>query len=308
MNHKALRTVLPLLTSTLLGLSACETTPVYNDELEHARAEVRTLAQDPDAQHAAAEQLRAAQDEVAQADSALAARRAAEEVSYLAYLAQRQAEIGLARLDEYRAREQLTEATAERDRILLAARSREARRAQEAARTQAQEAAAARDEAQQAKEQAEDAQARAQQAQQQLEELNAKQTARGLEVTLASDLLFDTNTSTVKPGGELALTRLATFMTQNPRTHIIVEGHTDGRGSEDYNQALSERRAQAVAQTLEARGLSAERIRPTGRGKDFPVASNLTPEGRQQNRRVAIILSDMSGRFAEGASQGPVSR
>jgi len=98
-----------------------------------------------------------------------------------------------------------------------------------------------------------------------LADLNARRMERGLELTLASDLLFDSNAVTVKPGAELALGRLGTFMMKNQRTRIIVEGHTDARGSEALNQELSERRAQAVAAALEADGIAAERIRTAGR-------------------------------------------
>ena len=79
-----------------------------------------------------------------------------------------------------------------------------------------------------------------------------------------------------------------------------IEGHTDSTGSDDYNQALSQRRADAVAMALEGRGISADRIQAVGRGKSAPVAGNDTAAGRQQNRRVEIIFSDPQGQFASG--------
>jgi outer membrane protein OmpA-like peptidoglycan-associated protein len=82
---------------------------------------------------------------------------------------------------------------------------------------------------------------------------------------------------------------------------VLIEGHTDSRGSDQYNEALSERRARAVATELESRGIAAGQVQTLGRGKAYPVASNDTPEGRQQNRRVEIVFSDESGRFAQGA-------
>lgn len=106
----------------------------------------------------------------------------------------------------------------------------------------------------------------------------------------------------------LQLNRLAAFMQSNPKARIIVEGYTDNRGSGPYNQVLSERRAQSVASALESQGVANERIQAVGRGKDYPVASNDTDAGRQQNRRVDIVLSDMAGRFAQAATQGPVAQ
>jgi len=110
--------------------------------------------------------------------------------------------------------------------------------------------------------------------------------------------LFDTGQATLKPGANLVLDRLASFMSQNPQTKVRIEGHTDSTGSADFNQALSQRRADAVAIALENRGLSADRVRAIGRGEDFPVASNSSAAGRQQNRRVEIVFSDQAGQFA----------
>jgi OmpA-OmpF porin, OOP family len=99
------------------------------------------------------------------------------------------------------------------------------------------------------------------------------------------------------------LNRLATFLSANPQTRILIEGHTDSRGSDEYNEVLSERRAKAVATELMSRGISPDQVQTLGRGKSYPVASNDTPEGRQRNRRVEIVFSDTSGRFAQGPSQ-----
>ena len=83
----------------------------------------------------------------------------------------------------------------------------------------------------------------------------------------------------------------------------MIEGHTDSVGSDSYNEELSQRRAQAVADALRTRGVAADRYEAKGLGKSFPVASNATNAGRQQNRRVEIVFSDDAGRFAQGGSQ-----
>jgi outer membrane protein OmpA-like peptidoglycan-associated protein len=94
------------------------------------------------------------------------------------------------------------------------------------------------------------------------------------------------------------MSRLAQFLSNHPDIKARIEGHTDSTGSDDYNQALSQRRADAVANALEGRGVSASQIQPVGRGKSAPVAGNDTSAGRQQNRRVEVIFSDTQGQFA----------
>jgi len=281
-----------------LLLAACATTPQRNEQLEQARAAVQSLEQDPYAQRAASEQLNEARTALQSADDAFKRHASAEDVDYYAYLAQRHAETGKAQTDEARAHEQVTAAGAERDRILLQAKTAQVAQAQAVAQNQAAQAAAAREELQREQ----------QKEQQALSDLKAHETQRGLELTLGSDVLFDTGSAMLKPGAGLQLDRLAGFMRQNPGTKIIIEGYTDSTGTAAFNQSLSERRAQAVQDALVAQGIDRSRIQAVGRGEDYPVASNATQAGRQQNRRVDIILSNMSGQFAERATQGPVLR
>ena len=117
------------------------------------------------------------------------------------------------------------------------------------------------------------------------------------------DVLFDTGRATLKPGADRTIDRLAQALKDNPNTKVQIEGHTDSVGGDDYNMALSERRADAVSDALRMRGVPSDRYEAKGLGKDFPVASNSTAEGRQQNRRVEIIFSDDSGRFAQGGTR-----
>ena len=140
---------------------------------------------------------------------------------------------------------------------------------------------------------------------QQLAALQAEQTKRGMVMTL-SDVLFDTGAATLKPGADLALNRLGEFMRQNPEMKVIVEGHTDSRGSDSFNQELSQRRGRSVSDALANRGITGDRVEVIGRGEAYPVASNDTSEGRQQNRRVEVIFSDTKGQFAAGANDASV--
>lgn len=280
-----------LVTSVLL-LAGCASSPVRpNEQLDQARKTVHSLERDPDAQQVAAPQLRDARNDLQRAKAAFAKHRSQAEVTYLAYLAGREAETGLAHTDEYRAHQGLANGNEERNRILLEARNQQIEQAREA--TQA------------AQQRMQAAQSQAQKEQQELASMKARQTVRGLQLTLASNLLFNTGSATLKSGATLQLNRLADFMRGREKTRIIVEGYTDDRGSAVYNQQLSQARAQAVAGALESAGVASNRIRPVGRGKNFPVASNATPAGRQQNRRVDVILSDMAGHFAQAAMQGP---
>ena len=276
------------------ALAACASAPQRSEQVEQARAEIQTLSQDPLAQQAAGKDLEAARKSLQDAEMALQQKQPPAVVDHLAYLAKRHAEAGEARTSEAHSRQEVARSQDDRNKIIMDARNRDASNAQA-------QAEAAKNQAEAAKNQAAAAQAQLANAQQQLADLQAKQTDRGVVVTLG-DVLFDTGQATLKPGSMQALNRLATFLSQQPQTKVLIEGHTDSRGGDDYNIGLSERRARAVATELESRGIPDSQIQTLGRGKDLPVATNATPEGRQQNRRVEIVFSDASGRFAQGAT------
>ena len=123
--------------------------------------------------------------------------------------------------------------------------------------------------------------------------LETRREARGLIVNL-SDVLFDFNQATLKPGAREKLSKLAGILVAYPGSYRMqIEGHTDSVGSQDYNQKLSEDRAEAVHAYLIQAALPADRMLAVrGFGKVRPVATNDTPEGRQTNRRVEIVISD----------------
>jgi outer membrane protein OmpA-like peptidoglycan-associated protein len=135
---------------------------------------------------------------------------------------------------------------------------------------------------------------------QELAALKAKQTERGLVLTLG-DVLFDTASSQLKPGAQTTIAQLASFMAENPERRLLIEGHADARGSEDYNQNLSERRAYAVANALYRQGVAANRVTVVGLGEQYPLASNDTASGQQENRRVEVIFSSDDGTFPVAA-------
>jgi outer membrane protein OmpA-like peptidoglycan-associated protein len=116
---------------------------------------------------------------------------------------------------------------------------------------------------------------------------------RGFIVTLPG-LFFDTGKSALKPGARNTLSKIAEQLKMNPDAHIEIEGHTDSVGSETMNQTLSEKRAAAVRDYLSTRGISTSRITMAGLGESTPVASNDTAAGRQQNRRVELVIAPAS--------------
>lgn len=128
----------------------------------------------------------------------------------------------------------------------------------------------------------------------QLKELNAKKTERGLVITLG-DVLFDTNQAVLKSAAMRNVQKLADFLTRYSQYKVLVEGHTDSVGSNDLNQALSDRRASAVRIALVDMGIRTDRVNTRGYGEIFPIAGNDTAASRQLNRRVEIILSDNNG-------------
>jgi OmpA-OmpF porin, OOP family len=260
-------------------VAACASAPQRSDQLEQARAQVQTLSADPLAQQAASADIEAARAQLQQADTALQQKKPPEEVNQYAYLALRHAQAGEARVAEAHARQEVAKGEQDSNRVLMQARERETQHAQS-------ELASAR---------------------QELSALQAKQTDRGMVMTL-SDVLFDTGRSTLKPGADRDLDRLAQALKDNSNTRVMIEGHTDSVGSDSYNEELSQRRAQAVADALRTRGVASDRYESKGLGKSFPVASNSTAAGRQQNRRVEIVFSDDAGRFAQGGSQSSSSR
>lgn len=111
-----------------------------------------------------------------------------------------------------------------------------------------------------------------------------------LVVTMPQDLLFATDSAALRPDLQSDLRAVAGNLLQYPDSRIEVIGHTDNTGDAGYNRSLSQRRAAAVSSVLVGSGVPGGRIATIGQGEDMPIASNLTPQGRAQNRRVEIII------------------
>lgn len=167
--------------------------------------------------------------------------------------------------------------------------------AQAAAEQASRDRAAAQADAEKARQAAAQAEAeKAQLRQQLLAQLNSilqtRDSARGLIVNM-SDVLFDTGSYTLKPGAREKLAKISGIMLAHPGLTMQIEGHTDSVGGDDFNQQLSERRADSVRDFLAQNGVPASSITARGFGKTQPVASNDTVEGRQRNRRVELVVN-----------------
>ena len=258
-----------------VAVAGCASTPESIEELETARAVVPQVESSPRAGVAATN--------IAEARKALdRANRLADkggkvaEIQYEATVASRNAQIANEKILSAMARDEIEKGTAERQAVLTDARAREAQR-------NAQQAVSAEE--------------RAKALERELADLKGKKTDRGVVVTLG-DVLFDTGKATLKPGAYTTIDRLATVLKEDTQRKVLIEGHTDNVGTDEYNQSLSERRAASVQAALFERGVEASQIATVGKGETTPVAGNDNAAGRQQNRRVELVFQDDRSKVA----------
>jgi outer membrane protein OmpA-like peptidoglycan-associated protein len=241
-------------------------------------------------------QKKAEQDAELAADAerkAAAAREAQAKADAAAEAARRsQAEQDRQQAEAARAEAERLKAQADQAAQEAAKQRQEAEAARAAALQQQQAAEAQAEQARQAAAQAEKDKAdiRAQLLAQLNAVLQTQDTARGLIVNM-SDVLFDTGSSTLKPATREKLAKISGILMAHPGLTLQIEGHTDSVGSDQMNQQLSERRADSVRDFLIAQGVPGSAVTAQGFGKTHPVAPNDTPEGRQKNRRVELVVN-----------------
>lgn len=306
--------------------AGCTTTSAKkNSLLAEAHANYNDARANPDVTTLAPVELKDAGDSLSRADAAASKGESTNTVNHLAYVANQQVGIAQETAKTKTAELAVTNATAKRNQVRLDARTAEAdaakqkvatmqmsadQNAAELANSNAATSAANQRVAlmqESANQQAEALgvananaahdQALIEEQERQLRELNAKKSERGLVITLG-DVFFSTDKAQLKGGGIRSVQKLADFLTKYPQRKVLVEGFTDSTGSESHNQALSERRSDAVRVALMDRGIGGERASIRGYGESYPVASNATAAGRQLNRRVEIILSDDQGNIS----------
>lgn len=269
--------------ATVLG--ACASTPKSIAELDTARAVVAQVESSPRA-GVAAENIAEARKSLDRANRLASNGGKLEDIRFESEIAATHGQIANEKILTALAKEEADKGNAQRQAVLIEAREREAQ-------LRAQQADAAKSQAELAKSEADAARQRAASLEDELKALQAKQTDRGMVLTLG-DVLFDTGKSTLKPGAYATIDRLAQALQGAPDRKVVIEGHTDSVGSDDYNQELSERRAMAVQSALMQRGVSGAQISAAGKGETFPVASNDDAGGRQQNRRVEMIFANQA--------------
>lgn len=293
--------------------------PMKNADLEKAQAAFAAAKMDPDVVKKAPLGLQTAESALMVAENLYKSDAEPAEVSHQAYLALQRTALAKETAMQKVAEENVEAASNERAKVLLQARTaeaeaahkraqasskeaQEATKAAEAARKQAEERSAQlasmTAEAQQAADAARAAEERAKALEAEVAQLQGIKSERGLVITLG-DVLFDTGKAELKGGAVVTISKIANFMKTYPTRKLLVEGFTDSRGSDEYNRNLSERRANAVRSALVAGGVESERVDVRGYGEAYPVASNDTPEGRQLNRRVEVIISDEDGQIQE---------
>jgi outer membrane protein OmpA-like peptidoglycan-associated protein len=178
---------------------------------------------------------------------------------------------------------------AEEARSLASAEAERATRAKAEAEAKAREAEQARLAARAEAEKAARAKAEADQLTKELSDLKAKQTERGIILTIG-DVLFATGKADLSPEAMRSVDKLVEFLQKYTNRNVLIEGHTDSVGSDEFNLTLSQKRADSLKEALTGKGVEEKRITTIGYGKKFPVASNDTASGKQQNRRVEVSI------------------
>jgi outer membrane protein OmpA-like peptidoglycan-associated protein len=250
--------------------------------------------EDANAKIAADKRAAEAREAQARADAAAEIKRRQEADQARAQAEAAKAEAERMKLEAQKAAADAARQKQEADQATAAAIAQQ-QAAQAAAAQAAKDRAAAEAEALKARQAAEQAEAeKAQLRAQLLAQLNSilqtRDSARGLIVNM-SDVLFDTGSYTLKPGAREKLAKISGIVLAHPGLSLQIEGHTDSVGGDDFNQQLSERRADSVRDFLAEEGVPPSSIAARGFGRTQPVASNDTPEGRQRNRRVELVVN-----------------
>lgn len=275
-----LHSVALALCSALIVAACASGPPPHNASLEEARLAVARAEQNPAVIAYEPYELERAQSALSQAEYIWRENdgefdddddEGLRELEHLAYLAKRRAEIAEARARGHTARRAIDEVKEERTLVMLQSRELQA----EVIRNREREKMEL---------------ARGRAALAELAALKEARTTDDAVIITFGDMLFDYDKATLRPDAMPIIGKLEVFLKQNPRFNIRLEGHTDDRGTREYNYDLSRRRAQSVQNELYRRGIELHRVTAIGYGEERSIASNETAAGRQMNRRVEVII------------------
>jgi len=265
-------------------LGACATTSQHEDRVNQINSQLSSMQNDTTTSKFAPVALAEARESVDRLNHMVAEDADDEQIQHQIYLSDKRLAIAREIAATKQAESTVQQAELNRKEVLLEKSREEARMAK-------QQAAAASSYAQQMRE-------RAKELENQVSNLKTQETERGLVLTL-DDILFAFDSTELKSGAKRTLDNVADFLREYPGRAIMIEGFTDSVGANDYNQQLSAERAEAVKGVLQESGIQASRIDTRGYGERYPVATNNTEAGRQENRRVEIVLADSTNKPVE---------
>jgi len=245
-----------------VGLSACATQQTSNAAVDASRQRLARDEQNPDIRTQGQTALTEARQSLAAADAAAKDNNGAA-LNHELFMTDRALSTAEAEAQTAEARSHMATLSQQRDQVALQARN-----------------------------------AQLAEAQRELSAYRARPTEQGSTLLTLNDLPFETGTAVLRPGAAMRLQPLVSYLNQHRDGQVIVQGNTDSTGKPEENQALSQERADAVRDYLVSSGVSPDRITAKGLGAAFPVASNATPSGRQQNRRVEVVIEPPSATAA----------
>lgn len=268
------KSILSAVIMSTIFMTSCATTPESPQGAMEARDKLDALQNNPELADLARVEVRDAEAAVSAAEKPLAESEA-ELARHRVFMADQKVEIAVAKATTRALESQREQLGEQRDAARLQARTDEVTRARsDASQARQSQAASAAETAE---------------LQRQVANLEAEATDRGLVLTLG-DVLFATGSAELQRGANTNLDKLVSFLSQYPERTVLIEGHTDNVGSASFNQDLSQRRADSVRRYLMQQDIASHRMRASGIGQERPVSNNETPTGRQQNRRVEIVI------------------
>ncbi len=282
LNHARVAGMIAVTAAVSFAVAGCATAPQSPQGSAEVRSKLSVLQSNSNLAVKAPVEIREAEAAVLLAEQPVGTDAALGE--HRVYMADRKVEIAMATASTRYAEGQRAILSQKRDQARLDARTREADKAQ-------RQAAALKSETNAARASAAEAARNSAELQRQIDLLKAEATDRGLVLTLG-DVLFATGRSDLKPGGNSTLDKLVVFLNEYPDRNVAIEGHTDDVGSLDMNQTLSQQRADSVKSYLLQQGIRSGRLLASGMGETRPIADNLSASGRQQNRRVEVIIKN----------------